>query len=87
MFNESSEIAIFDRVGLKSVFFGQTSISQKKANLMYMTVRDDMASRDKVWDKFRNDGEWKKLSNDPAFANVVSASTIVFLRPASYSQI
>ena len=56
-------------------------------NLVYLTVHDDMAGRDKTWDVFRNDPEWKKLSADPAYANTVSASTIVFLRPASFSQI
>jgi hypothetical protein len=87
MFNEGGEIGIFDRVGLRSVFFGQTLIGRKLPNLVYMTVHDDMTSRDKTWDLFRNDPDWKKLSGDPAFANTVSASTIVFLRPASFSQI
>jgi hypothetical protein len=87
MFNEGGEIGIFDRVGLKAVFFGQRLIGPRQPNLVYLTVHDDMAGRDKTWDVFRNDPEWKKLSADPAYANTVSASTIVFLRPASFSQI
>ncbi len=87
MFNEGGEIALFDRVGLRPVFFGQTLIGQRQPNLVYMTVHQDMAARDKVWGIFGNDPGWKKLSADPAFANTVSAITIVFLRPAPYSQI
>jgi hypothetical protein len=87
MFNEGGEIEIFDRIGLRSVFFGQTLIGRRQPNLVYMTVHRDPAAREKSWDDFRNAEGWKKLSADPAFANTVSASTIVFLRPAVYSQI
>jgi hypothetical protein len=87
MFNEGGEIALFDRVGLRSVFFGQMLAGPRQPNLVYMTVHQDMAARDKVWDAFRNDDGWKKLSGDPAYANTVSATTITFLRPTAYSQI
>jgi hypothetical protein len=87
MFNEGGEIALFDRLGLRSVFFGQTLVGRRQPNLVYMTVHQDMAAREKVWDDFRNSADWKKLSSDPAFANAVSATTVMFLRPAAYSQI
>jgi hypothetical protein len=87
MFNEGGEIALFDNLGLRSVFFGQTLVGRRQPNLMYMTVHKDMAAREKVWDDFRDSAGWKKLSADPAFSNTVSASTIVFLRPTAYSQI
>jgi len=32
MFNEGGEIAIFDKVGLRSVFFGQTLVGQRQPN-------------------------------------------------------
>jgi hypothetical protein len=87
MFNVGGEIDLFDRVGLKSVFFGQTLIGARLPNLVYLTVHDDMASRDKTWSLFRDDPGWKKLSADPAFANTVSAITVLFLSPAPFSQI
>jgi hypothetical protein len=87
MFNEGGEIALFDRIGLRPVFFGQTLAGPRQPNLVYMTVHADMAAREKVWDSFRNDDGWKKLSTDPAFLNTVSATTVIFLRPAAYSQI
>jgi hypothetical protein len=87
MFNEGGEIALFDRIGLRPVFFGQTLAGQRQPNLVYMTVHADMAAREKAWDTFRNDEGWKKLSADPNFANTVSATTVTFLRPTAYSQI
>jgi hypothetical protein len=87
MFNEGGEISIFDSVGLRLVFCGQTLIGQKQPNLMYMSMHDDLAARDKTWAAFSSDPGWKKLSADPAFADTVSVNTIVFLRPTAYSQI
>jgi hypothetical protein len=87
MFNEGGEIALFDQLGLRSVFFGQTLVGQRQPNLVYMTVHADMAAREKVWADFRVSEGWKKLSGDPAFANTVSAITVVFLQPERYSQI
>jgi len=87
MFNEGGEIAIFDKVGLRSVFFGQTLIGQRQPNLVYMTVHQDMAAREQTWEKFRNSPDWKALSSNPVYANTVSATTVMFLRPAAYSQI
>jgi hypothetical protein len=87
MFNQGGEIGIFDRVGLRSVFFGQTLVGQRQPNLVYMTVHADMGAREKTWDDFRNSPDWKKLSADPVYANTVSATTVTFLRPTAYSQI
>jgi hypothetical protein len=87
MFNEGGEIAIFDRVGLRSVFFGQTLVGRRQPNLVYMTVHQDMVAREKTWEAFRNSPDWKALSSNPAYANTVSATTVVFLRPAAYSQL
>jgi hypothetical protein len=87
MFNEGGEIALFDRIGLRSVFFGQTLIGRRQPNLVYMTVHQDMAAREKIWEQFGNSEDWKKLRSIPAYADTVSATTITFLRPATYSQI
>lgn len=87
MFNEGGEIALFDRIGLRPVFFGQTLIGRRQPNLVYMTVHQDMAAREKIWEQFSNSEEWKKLRSTPAFVDTVSATMIAFLRPAAYSQI
>jgi hypothetical protein len=87
MFNEGGEIGIFDRVGLRPVFFGQTLVGRRQPNLVYMTVHRDMVAREKTWEAFRNSADWKALSANPVYANTVSATTVVFLRPAAYSQL
>jgi len=87
MFNQGGEIGIFDRVGLRSVFYGQTLVGQRQPNLVYMTVHTDMVAREKAWEAFGNSPDWKTLRADPAFANTVSATTVTFLRPTAYSQI
>lgn len=65
----------------------QTLIGRRLPNLMYMTVHQDMVTREKTLEQFSNSEDWKKLRSAPAFVDTVSATTIVFLRPAAYSQI
>ena len=54
-----------------------------------MLVHENMAGREKSWDAFRTDPEWKKVSSTPGFsdADIVTNITTVYLRPAAYSQI
>lgn len=87
MFNEGGEIAIFKKTGLNPVFFGETVIGQKLPNLTYMLAFQDMAERDKRWQVFREDPDWRKLSRDPAYRDTVSNITDIILRPTGYSQI
>ena len=88
MFN-TGEIAIFRRVGLTPVFFGETLIGTKIPSLTYMLVFESMAERDKNWGQFGPDPEWKKLSSTPGYtdAEIVTNISNVFLRPTAYSQI
>lgn len=87
MFNDGGEIALFDKLGIRPVFFGQTLIGRRQPNLVYMVVHPDMAARDKVWDEFGKSEGWNKLRNEPQYLNAVSATDVKFLRPAAYSQI
>ena len=58
-------------------------------SLTYMLVHENMAAREKSWDNFRNNADWKKLSSTPGYSDpeIVSNITTVFLRPAAYSQV
>ena len=89
MFAEMGEIEIFRRVGLTPVFFSRTLVGPHMPSITYMLVHENMAGREKSWDAFRNDPEWKKLAATPSYsdAEIVSNITTVFLRPAGYSQI
>ncbi len=88
MFNQG-EIAIFKRVGLTPVFFGEALIGEMRPNLTYMLTFDDMDEHDRNWKTFGSDPEWKKISGMPEYANdkIVSNITRTFLVPTSYSQI
>jgi hypothetical protein len=88
MFNQG-EIAIFRRVGLQPVFFGETLIGTRLPNLTYMVAFDDQAAREKIWAAFVADPEWKKLSTMPSYTDgeIVSNITNVLLSPTPYSEI
>jgi len=88
MFNQG-EIAIFQKVGMRPVFFGETLVGPRQPNLMYMLAFDDLAAREKLWHDFGSDPDWKKLSSQPGLsdAQVVSNISNVILRPLSFSLI
>ncbi|RRB06891.1 NIPSNAP family protein [Larkinella rosea] len=89
MFNEGGEIAIFKRVGLTPVFFGETLIGPQRPNLTYMLTFDNMEEHDLNWKAFGSDPEWKKISAIPEYTNARIVSNIVrtFLIPTAFSQI
>jgi NIPSNAP protein len=89
MFSDMGEIEIFRRAGLTPVFFSRTLAGPRMPSLVYMLVHDNMAGREKSWDAFRNDPDWKKLSATAGYTDpeIVSNITTVLLRPSPYSQI
>jgi hypothetical protein len=89
MFSEMGEIEIFRRCGLTPVFFSRMIVGPHMPNITYMLVHENTAGREKSWDNFRNDPEWKKVAATPGYsdAEIVSNITTVLLRPAAYSQI
>jgi NIPSNAP len=89
MFTEMGEVEIFRRCGLTPVFFARTLVGPRMPSLVYMLVHENMAARDKAWDAFRNDPDWKKLPATPGYSDpeIVTNITTVFLRPAAYSQV
>ena len=88
MFN-NGEMQIFQRLGMRPVFFGETIVGPKQPNLMYMLSYDDLAARDKLWHAFGTDPEWKKLSSEPQLkdAEIVANISNVILRPLAFSMI
>jgi hypothetical protein len=88
MFNKG-ELAIFRRVGLTPVFFGETVIGPAMPNLTYLLVFPDDVAREAAWSRFRDDAEWKKLRAIPEYADkeIVSRITNKILRPTAFSEI
>jgi len=87
MFNQG-ELAIFRRVGLTPVFFGEAVVGAALPNLTYLLVFPDEAGREAAWKRFRDDPEWLKLKAIPEYADkeIVSRITNKILVPTSYSE-
>jgi len=88
MFN-NGEMHIFERLGMRPVFFGETIAGPKQPNLNYMLSYDDLAARDTLWRAFGNDPEWKKLKSQPGLSDpeIVANISNVILRPLGFSTI
>lgn len=88
MFN-GGEMQIFQRLGMRPVFFGETIIGPRQPNLMYMLSYDDLAARDQLWRAFGSDPDWKKISAQPQLkdSEIVANISNVILRPLTFSLI
>ncbi|HUQ93180.1 MAG TPA: NIPSNAP family protein [Bryobacteraceae bacterium] len=87
MFEKDGEIAIFRRVGLLPVFFGEAIAGRNMPNLTYMVVTDSLAAREKAWAAFGADPEWQKLRIQPGLSDpeLVSNISNTLLRPLPFS--
>jgi hypothetical protein len=88
MFN-GGEAGIFERLGMRPVFFGETIVGPRQPNLSYMLSFDSLAERDRLWSAFGSDPEWKKLRSQPGLADaeIVANISNVILRPLPFSAI
>ena len=87
---EGGEIAIFRRLGMNPVLFGQaTLLGQKLPHITYMLAFDDLAAREKLWKDFGADPAWRKLRAQPGLsdAEIVSNITNSIIRPLNFSEI
>jgi hypothetical protein len=86
MFNEG-EIGIFDRLGMRPVFIGESVIGSRQPNITYMLSFDSLAERETRWKAFGSDAEWKKLSAPPELkdAQIVANISNVILHPLPFS--
>jgi hypothetical protein len=88
MFNDA-EMGIFERLGMRPVFFGETIVGARQPNLTYMLSYDDLAARDTWWRTFGKDPEWGKLRVQPGLTDpeIVANVGNVILRPLAFSAI
>jgi hypothetical protein len=89
MFNDAGEIAIFRRVGLHPVFFGEALTGTKMPNLTYMLAFESQDELKANWKKFVADPDWKRLKGMAEYSDkaILSGITNLILKPAEYSQI
>lgn len=86
MFN-GAELALFRKVGLMPIFFGQSVAGTRMPNLTYMLGFPSEAARDAAWKTFLSHPEWLAMKADPKFKDTVSNITNMILRPVDGSQI
>ncbi len=86
---DNGEIAIFRKVGMAPIFFGETVMGQNMPNLTYMIGYQDLAERDRVWSAFASSPEWAKLRATPGLSDgeVVSNISNMMVRPTAFSGI
>jgi hypothetical protein len=85
MFNTGDEIGLFKRLNFNAVFYSEVISGSRMPNLMYMTTFNNKADRDKHWDAFGSDPQWKTLTAKDEYKNNVSHADIIFLHPTDYS--
>jgi hypothetical protein len=86
MFDEG-EIALFRKLNMTPVFFGETIAGRNMPNLTYLLAFDDLAAREKAWSTFASHPEWDKMKQQPGVsdAEIVSNISNAILRATSYS--
>lgn len=87
MFNTGGELALFRKVGLSPVFFGQAIAGANLPHLTYMLSFENDEARAKAWAAFLAHPDWERMKNDPTYKDTVSRITNLFLRPVDGSQI
>lgn len=86
MFNDA-EIALFDKVGLNAVFYGEAIVAPNLPQLTYMLVHDDEAKKGEAWKAFLGHPEWKALKNDEQYSSIKLKITKHMLSATDYSPI
>ena len=88
MFDEG-EIAVFRKVNILPVFFGETIVGRNMPNLTYMVAFDDLAAREKAWGAFGSHPDWIKMRSQPGYSDgeIVSNISNYIVRPTNYSAI
>lgn len=83
------EIKIFHRVGIHPILYGTTIVGPDMPNLTYLIPFDNLAAREKAWDAFAADEEWRKVRADSIarHGQITSVIQISIFRAAAYSPI
>lgn len=88
MFNEE-EIALFRKIDMTPVFFGENVFGTRLPSLTYMLSFEDMTARNKAWNVFRTHPDWQRMSRDPKYAanGSVSVIQVAYLNPLPFSAV
>jgi hypothetical protein len=86
MFNDG-EIGVFQRLGMRPVFIGESVVGPRQPNITYMLSFDDLEGRETHWKTFGSDPEWKKISAPAELkdSQIVANISNIILRPLAFS--
>ena len=85
MFNVE-EIALFDKVGVNSVCYGEILSGTRMPALIYLTWYKDEDAFNKAWDAFRVHPDWNQMRVKPEYQNTATNNQAILLSPMPYSQ-
>lgn len=85
---QNDTLRIWQKHGIRQAGFWTTLIGESNEQLTYMLAWDSMAEREKRWDAFRNDPEWKATVDEsekdgPIVQNISSQ----LLAPTAFSSV
>ena len=86
MFNRA-ELAIFEKVGLRGVFFGEALTAANLPQLTYMLEYEDEYDHKAAWKRFLEHPDWLTLKGDETYKDTVSTIKTRFLLAMDYSQV
>ncbi|MEM9888894.1 MAG: NIPSNAP family protein [Bacteroidota bacterium] len=78
---DDEEIALFLKVGLHPVFFGDMIAGPHRPSLVYLLNFKDMEEREANWKAFIEHPDWNEMKVKKEYANTVSNIVRVFLEP------
>lgn len=87
MFEHGGELALFRKLGMNPIFFGDALVGRKLPNLTYMIGCESREKHDAAWKEFVKHPDWIKMRDLPQYADTATAIDRVLLKPSPGSQI
>jgi hypothetical protein len=69
-------LPIWDKYGIEPVGFWTVSVGSPIPRLTYLLPWEDLATRQRVWDQFTDDEDWKRIKLDDSTAGIRPVHTI-----------
>ncbi|MDR2027365.1 MAG: NIPSNAP family protein [Prevotellaceae bacterium] len=85
MFN-ADEIAVFDKVGINSVCYGDVLAGIRMPSIIYLTWYKDEPTRNAVWSEFVKHPDWLRIRDMKEYAHTATNNKNRLLSPLPYSQ-
>ena len=83
------EIRIFHRVGIHPLFYSETVFGPHKPSLVYLIPFESLAAREKAWNAFAADPEWKRVRQESIdrHGNIASVVQMALFKATDYSPV